>query len=244
MSRVIALLYGIAVYVLFFVTFLYAIAFVGDFLVPKTINSGAQGDLVTAIVIDVVLLGIFAVQHSLMARPFFKRAWTRIVPPAAERSTYVLFSSLALILLYWLWRPIDGTLWSTSGNVAIALWIVFAAGWGIVLISTLLIDHFDLFGLRQVWAYFRRQSLPAPEFKTPVFYRAVRHPIYLGFLLGFWATPVMTYGHLLFAIACTGYMLIAIQFEEHDLIGTFGNVYVEYRRRVSMIIPWPPKRQM
>ncbi len=242
MSRVIALIYGVAAYVLFFLTFLYAIAFVGDFLVPKTIDFGTRGDLATAIVIDLIVLSIFAVQHSLMARPFFKRMWTKIVPPAVERSTYVVFSSLALILLYWLWRPIDGTVWSTSGNLATALWVVFAAGWGIVLISTLLIDHFELFGLRQVWANFRGQALPPPEFKTPTFYRAVRHPIYLGFTLAFWAIPVMTYGHLLFAAACTGYMLIAIRFEEHDLIGTFGATYVEYRRRVSMILPWPPRR--
>ncbi len=240
MSRIITLLYGVIAYAIFFATFLYAIGFVGDFIVPKTLDSGMPGNMAIAVIVDLVLLSIFAVQHSLMARAFFKRWWTRIVPPQAERSTYVIFSSLALILLYWQWRPMPEAIWSvTNPTVVTALWVIFALGWGMILISTLLIDHFELFGLRQTWAYFRGSEVPTPHFQTPLFYRFVRHPIYLGFLLAFWATPVMTYGHMLFAIATTGYILIAIRFEEHDLVTAFGDSYVEYRRRVSMIIPWP-----
>lgn len=238
MSRLAALLYGILVYLVFFASFLYAIGFVGDFIVPTTLNNGISGGLAAAVIVDLVLLGIFAIQHSLMARPFFKRGWTRIVPPHTERSTYVLFASLALVLIYWQWRTIPGTVWMVTNETwANVIWAVFALGWAMVLISTFLIDHFDLFGLRQVWSYFRGQQMPAPAFKAPLFYRGVRHPIYLGFLLAFWAIPTMSYGHLLFAAACTAYILIAIQFEEHDLVGTFGATYIEYRRTVSMIIP-------
>jgi len=239
--RAFAVLYGVIAYAIFFLSFLYAIGFVGDLVVTKTIDSGAAEPLVPTLLIDVALLGVFAVQHSLMARPAFKRWWTGIVPAPVERSTYVLFSSLALILLYWQWRPLTQPIWSVTGVWAEVIWAVFALGWATVLLSTFLINHFDLFGLRQVWAYRSRREIPPPEFKTPLFYRTVRHPIYLGFIVAFWATPTMSAGHLLFAAATTAYVLIAIQLEERDLIADFGEQYVLYRRRVSMIIPLPPR---
>jgi len=240
MGRILALLYGVVCYAIFFVTFLYAIGFVTGLVVPKTIDSGPTGPLLSTLLIDAVLLGVFAVQHSVMARPAFKRWWTRIVPQPVERSTYVLASSLALILLYWAWRPLPTTIWSVGGIWGQAILAIGLLGWLIVLTSTFLISHFDLFGLRQTWAYASGKEIPPPEFRTPAFYRYVRHPIYLGFLLAFWGAPVMSLGHLVFALATTAYMLIAIQFEEHDLVGEFGEVYVAYRRRVSMILPWPP----
>ena len=240
MGGIISVLYGALVYLIFLATILYAIAFVGNLPVPKTIDSGKPGALGAALFIDILLLGLFAVQHSVMARPAFKRWWTRFVPEPVERTTYVLLASLALILLYWQWRPIPEPVWSlTNPAGTVILQAIFWAGWAIVLVSTFLINHFELFGLRQVYALLRGRQLPPPEFKTPYLYKSVRHPLYLGFLMAFWATPSMTVGHLLFAAATTGYILIAIQLEERDLIQLFGDQYRRYRSQVSMLIPWP-----
>jgi protein-S-isoprenylcysteine O-methyltransferase Ste14 len=245
MGKILAFAYGLFCYAFFFATFLYAIGFVGDVVVPKGIDGGPAESLVTALIVDALLLSVFALQHSVMARPAFKAAWTRIVPAPVERSTYVLFSSLALALIFWQWRPIaQPVVWqATAPWLVEALWALFGLGWVIVLISTFLISHFDLFGLRQVWSYLRGGATPSPEFRTPLFYKVVRHPIYAGFALGFWAIPKMSLGHLVFAIATTAYMLIAIQLEEHDLIGVFGDRYVAYRRTVSMIVPWVPRKR-
>jgi len=245
MGRFIALLYGLASYVIFFVTFLYAIGFVGHVAVPKDIDSGAAVSLAEALIVNLLLLGLFAVQHSVMARRGFKRWWTRIVPEAVERSTFVLAATLALALLLWQWRPIaEPVIWSVADPWArIALQAVFWLGWAMLLISTFLINHFELFGLRQVFARLRGRQIPAPEFRTPLFYRHVRHPIYLGFVLGFWATPHMSAGHLLFAIAATAYILIGIWFEERDLIAQFGDRYRLYREQVGMLLPRRAKRR-
>ncbi len=243
MGGIASVLYGVAVYALFFGTFLYAIAFTGNLPVPKTIDSGVEGPLVPALVIDTLLLGLFAIQHSVMARPAFKRWWTRFVPHAVERTTYVLLASLALVALFVHWRPILMPVWTVTNPLgAMALQAIFWLGWFLVLLSTFLINHFELFGLRQVWARLRGYTLPAPQFRTPFVYKRVRHPIYLGFLLAFWATPSMTAGHLLFAVATTGYILIGIWLEERDLIDLFGDQYRRYRDQVSMLIPWPGRK--
>lgn len=239
MSRVLAVLYGAAVYVLFLGTFLYAIAFVGNLdLAPKTIDSGPVGSWPIAVLINAGLLGLFAVQHSVMARPGFKRWWTRFVPRSVERSTYVLFASLALLMMYWQWRALPSVIWEATDPVAvIAIQAVFWLGFGLVLVSTFLISHFELFGLYQVIQRFRNREMPTAKFHTPLFYRYIRHPIYLGFILAFWAAPTMTAGHLLFAIATTGYILLGIWFEERDLIEQFGERYRRYREQVGMLIP-------
>jgi len=243
MSALLAVIYGLAVYGLFLGTFLYAIAFVGNLGVPKTVDSGAPGPLAQALLVDVLLLGLFAVQHSVMARRSFKRWWTRIVPPVVERSTFVLFASLALLLLYWQWQPIPEPVWTVRDPLGVRLLqSVFWAGWIVLLVSTFLINHFELFGLRQVFARLAGRELPEPQFRTPFLYRYMRHPIYFGFVLGFWAAPVMTAGHLLFAVAGTGYILIGIWFEERDLIAQYGERYRRYREQVGMLLPWPPRK--
>jgi protein-S-isoprenylcysteine O-methyltransferase Ste14 len=236
MGPIIAFTYGVVAYAVFFASFLYAIGFVGN-LVPQGMDAAPVSPLGVSLLIDLGLLGLFAVQHSVMARPAFKRWWTRIVPTPVERSTYVLASSLALILLFWQWRPLGGVVWDIDNAAGRALmWTGFAFGWGLVLVTTFLINHFDLFGLRQVWFNLRGRPYTQLPFKTPGPYRLVRHPLYVGWFFAFWATPTMTTTHLLFAVMTTAYILIAIQLEERDLV-TFHPEYAEYRERVPMLIP-------
>ena len=237
--RVAAFLYGIVCYVAFFATFLYAIAFVANVIVPKTIDSGEVIPAREAFAVNVVLLLIFALQHSVMARKPFKQWLARWVSPSVERSTYVLASSLALALLFWLWRPMPAVVWHIDNTLlANALLALSLVGWAIVLVSTFLIDHFELFGLHQVASNLTGKAMPEPKFRTPLFYKFVRHPLYFGFILAFWATPTMTIGHLLFAAGTTAYILIGILLEERDLVGAFGEDYRRYQHRVSMLIPW------
>jgi protein-S-isoprenylcysteine O-methyltransferase Ste14 len=243
MGRLIGLLYGLVSYVIFFVTFLYAIGFVTDLVVPKTIDSGVVVPLGEAILVNLVLMSVFAIQHSVMARQGFKRWWTKFVPESVERSTFVLFASLALILLFWQWRAIPTIVWSIANpNIAMAATGLSLVGFLIVLVSTFLINHFELFGLHQVFNNFLGRAMPAPSFHEPLFYRFVRHPIYLGFIIAFWVAPVMTLGHLLFAAVTTAYMLVAIVFEERDLMNVFGEEYRKYRGRVPMLLPWRGSR--
>lgn len=239
MRRLLALLYGIVCYVVFLCVFLWAIWFVWTMDAPHA----APTSLATAFIIDALLLSAFALQHSIMARRWFKRAWTKIVPWTVERSTYVLFSTAVLALLVWQWQPIPGVVWDVQNpTLKLVLQAGFFVGWGLLLLSTWLIDHFELFGLSQVFHYFKGTKPEPPPFKAPALYKVVRHPIYLGFLIAFWSAPRMTLGHLFFSIMTTGYILVAIQFEEHDLVRFYGEAYREYRQRVSMILPLPRKK--
>jgi methanethiol S-methyltransferase len=242
MKRLLIFIYGVASYAVFFATFLYAICFVGNLWVPRSIDSAPQVPLWTALLTNLGLLGLFAIQHSVMARPAFKRWWTRFVPESAERSTYVLFSSVALIALFAFWQPMGGVIWDVESQVGrTVLYALFAFGWGLVLISTFLINHFDLFGLRQVWLQLIGRPYRPLVFRTPWLYRQVRHPLYVGWFFAFWATPTMTVAHLVFAIATSAYILIAIQLEEHDLVGAHPE-YEDYRRRVPMLVPFTKRR--
>jgi len=239
LGRAATLAFGLVSYGIFFATFLYLIGFIGGFGVPKTLDTGTPGPVLDAIAVNLSILGLFAVQHTVMARPAFKRWWTRVVPPAIERSIFVLVTSLILCLLAWQWRPLPGTVWEVTGPLASVLLGLSFAGWGIVLLSTFLIDHFDLFGLKQTWYAAMGRSYPGPQFKEVLLYRWVRHPLMLGFLIVFWATPTMTVSHLFFAGVCTAYIAIALQIEEATLIELHGEDYLDYKRRVRSILPIP-----
>ena len=239
MGKFIAFLYGLVAYLIFFVTFLYAIGFVTGLVVPKTIDTGPVVSLTEAVIINLLLMSLFAVQHSVMARQQFKRWWLQFVPASVERSTYVLFASLALILLFWQWRPMPAAVWQvTNPSLAVVLVGVSLFGWFLVLLSTFMISHFELFGLHQVITNLAGRKSTEMRFKTPGLYRVVRHPIYLGFIIAFWATPTMTVGHLLFAAVTTAYIIVGIWLEERDLVQLFGDDYRRYKERVSMLIPW------
>lgn len=238
MTRLTVFLYGAVCYLIFFATFAYAIGFVGNVLVPKSIDSGTPGAFWPSLLINLGLLGVFGIQHSVMARPGFKRWWTKLVPKPIERSTYVLFASVALILLFWQWRPLPEIVWSVEHQAGrTVLWSLFGLGWGLVLVATFMISHAHLFGMRQVYDYLNRRHLWEPGFQTPGLYGHMRHPIMTGFFIAFWATPDMTVGHLIFAIVTTSYILVALKLEEHDLMAAFGERYAAYRRRVPMFIP-------
>ncbi|MGB7257877.1 MAG: methanethiol S-methyltransferase [Pseudolabrys sp.] len=239
MSKLIALLYGIASYLFFFVTFLYAIGFVTGLVVPKTIDTGTVVPMTEALVVNVLLMSLFAIQHSVMARRQFKEWWTRFVPKSVERSTYVLFATAALALLLWQWRPMPAVVWHVANpNVAAGLLALSFFGWFLVLLSTFLINHFELFGLHQVFNNIAGRTMPAMRFKTPALYKLVRHPIYLGFIIAFWAAPTMTMGHALFAAVTTAYIFVGILLEERDLVELFGDDYRRYRKRVGMLLPF------
>ena len=239
MSRLISFLYGLASYAIFFVTFLYAIGFVCGLVVPKTIDTGAVVPTAEALIVNLLLMSVFAIQHSVMARKQFKQWWTQFVPAPIERSTYVLFTSLALIVLFWQWRPMPTPVWQIGdASVAMAVTALSLVGWLVVLTSTFLINHFELFGLQQVVNNLAGRSAAAPRFRTPLYYKFVRHPIYLGFIIAFWAAPTMTIGRLLFAAVTTAYIFVGIFLEERDLVDLFGDEYRRYRERVSMLVPW------
>ena len=238
MTRLLTIGYGALCYIVFLAAFLYSIGFVANSVVPRSIDHGVTAPIVEALVVNVLLLGLFAVQHSVMARPAFKRWWMRLVPNTIERSTYVLLSSVALFVLFWQWRTMPAIIWDVTWQPGrVALWIVFGLGWVTVLLSTFMISHFDLFGLRQVYLAWRGTPYTSLDFRVSLLYRVVRHPLMLGFIVAFWATPTMTAGHLLFAAATTAYILIAIQLEEHDLAAALGDQYRDYRRRVPMLVP-------
>jgi protein-S-isoprenylcysteine O-methyltransferase Ste14 len=238
LARILAFLYGLVCYLVFLVSFSYAIGFVGNLIVPKTIDSGPARPLGQALMINALLLSLFAIQHSIMARQWFKRAWMKLVPEPVERSTYVLLASLILLLLYWQWQPMKGLVWDVRNLTGRTLLQgLFWIGWGLVLASTYLIDHFGLFGMKQVYNYLVRKRDEPPPFKTPALYKMVRHPLYLGFIVAFWSTPRMTAGHLFFAAMTTTYILVAVRFEERDLIRSYGESYRNYRQEVSMLFP-------
>jgi methanethiol S-methyltransferase len=242
MPALITLVYAAAVYLFFLAVLGYTVGFFADVGVPKGIDQGPHTAAPAAAAIDLLLLSLFAVQHTVMARPWFKRRWARIVPEPAERATFVLAASLVLALLFWLWRPIGGTIWHLSGPGAGVLWAAYAAGWAMALSSTFLISHFDLFGLRQAWLHARRVRYSPPPFTERGLYRRIRHPLMAGFVVIFWAAPTMTAGHLLFAAAATGYIVAGIAFEEHDLIQSLGSTYASYQARVPALIPRPRLR--
>jgi methanethiol S-methyltransferase len=238
-GRLIAFLYGLVAYGVFFVSVTYAIGFVSGFLVPKTIDTGTAGPLGESLIVNIHLMALFAIQHSVMARKGFKQWWTQYVPKAVERSTYVLLASLVLLLLFWQWRPIPTVVWQIDDpRLALAITALGFLGWVVVFTSTFLINHFELFGLHQVLNNLTGRSMPAPRFRTPLLYGLVRHPLYLGFIIAFWAAPTMTVGHLLFSAVTTTYIVVAIQLEERDLIDAFGDEYRRYKRRVAMLVPW------
>jgi protein-S-isoprenylcysteine O-methyltransferase Ste14 len=239
MSKIASLICAIVCYAIFFATFLYLIVFVGDFsFAGITVNTGPQASIATAVIVDVALIALFGLQHSVMARQGFKRWWMRIVPPPIERSIYVLSASIMLIILFYCWRPIDYVVWDISSPILYSLiWLLFWIGWGMVLLSTFLINHFELFGLQQAWFHMRGREPEPPRFRQPLFYKWVRHPLYLGFFLAFWAAPQMTAGHLLLAAGMSVFMLIAIQYEEHDLVSLFGRDYELYREQAGMLLP-------
>lgn len=234
-----AFLYGIAAYLVFLVTILYAIGFVMGLVVPKSIDTGADSSAVEAVVINLLLMALFAVQHSVMARQRFKAWWTQMVPKPVERSTYVLFASLSLLLLFWQWRPMTAIVWNVEEpDLAVTIITLSLAGWSLVFMSSFIINHFELFGLSQVTNHLIDKEAPPARFRTPLFYKFVRHPIYLGFIIAFWAAPTMTVGHLLFAAVTTIYILLGIALEERDLVAMFGDEYRRYKQRVAMLIPW------
>jgi len=245
MKKTLFFLYGVICYVVFFGTFLYAVGFIGNIFVPKSIDSVATLPFGEALLINIALLGVFALQHSVMARKGFKKWWTKFVPVQIERSTYVMFTNLALILMFWQWQPMGGVIWNVQDpTIRMILYGIFAFGWLMVLVSTFLINHFDLFGLRQVWLQLIGKKYTNLGFVTPGPYKLIRHPLYFGFLLAFWATPTMTVAHLLFAIATTGYILIAIQLEEKDLGSIHGRDYAEYKKKVPMLLPFGKKKKL
>lgn len=236
-GRIVTLLYGVMAYAVFLASLLYAAGFVGNVFVPKSIDSPSRTATMASWLVDLALLGAFAIQHSVMARPAFKRGWTQFVPRPIERSSYVLISSLLFFLLFWQWRPLNDVIWQLQGTLAIAAWTLCALGWLFVVASSFMIDHFDLFGLRQTWLHFVGRNDTPPSFRAPWAYRYVRHPIMLGFVIAFWASPRMTAGHLLFAAAATAYILVGVRLEEHDLLAFFGDAYRVYQRRTGQLIP-------
>lgn len=244
MGRKSAFVYGVMIYLVFQMMNVYSIGFLGNMVVPKSIDSGAEAPFAQALLINAFLLSLFALQHSIMARQTFKTWWTKVIPPPIERSTYVLFASLVMIFLFWQWRPMTSVVWNVENTIArVILLTLFWIGWLLVMLSTCMINHFDLFGLRQVYLYLRNEPYSEIGFKTPALYKYVRHPLMLGFLIWFWATPRMTVGHLVFAVASTVYILVALQFEERDLVRVYGDVYREYKRQVPMLFPLPGKKR-